>query len=285
MDLTQSELAEHADFDAEGFTLKRLPENLSDGLNTVALGRYELPRKSGEAHLYRINHPLAQAIITQAKNRACPRVRLQFDYQAHGSRISTLEAYRGQSGQLAAKLISISALKDTEQHLLIAAVTDSGEALPADDPEKLLKLPARVLDASAQTSIQTALSSDIDHRRQQLQNDATNRNLGYFEQEVQKLDDWMDDLKHGLEQDIKETDREIKEARRTAATAATLEEKLAWQKKQRELENKRSKQRRELFDKQDEIENQRNRLIEELEEQLKQQVDEEELFFIEWEVI
>ena len=102
---------------------------------------------------------------------------------------------------------------------------------------------------------------------------------------MQKLDDWMDDLKHGLEQDIKETDREIKEARRTAATAATLEEKLAWQKKQRELENKRSKQRRELFDKQDEIENQRNRLIEELEEQLKQQVDEEELFFIEWRLI
>ena len=193
--------------------------------------------------------------------------------------------YRGQSGQLAAKLISISALKDTEQHLLIAAVTDSGEPLQADDPEKLLKLPARVLGATEQTSIQTALEADINRRRQQLQNDATNRNLGYFEQEVQKLDDWMDDLKHGLEQDIKETDREIKEARRTAATAATLEEKLAWQKKQRELENKRSKQRRELFDKQDEIENQRNRLIEELEEQLKQRIDEEELFFIEWEII
>ena len=141
-----------------------------------------------------------------------------------------------------------------------------------------------MLGASAQTSIQTALAADIDRRRQQLQNDATNRNLGYFEQEVQKLDDWMDDLKHGLEQDIKETDREIKEARRTAATAVTLEEKLAWQKKQRELENKRSKQRRELFDKQDEIENHRNRLIEDLEEQLKQEVDEEELFFIEWEM-
>ncbi|WP_312266613.1 SNF2-related protein [Neisseria sp.] len=285
IDLTQSELAEYADFDAEGFTLNSLPENLSDGLNTVALGRYELPRKSGEAHLYRINHPLAQAIIEHAKHRDCPPARLQFDYQAHGSKVSTLEAYRGQSGQLAAKLISISALNDTEQHLLIAAVTDSGEALAADDPEKLLKLPARVLGASTQTNIQTALAADIDRRRRQLQHDATNRNLGYFEQEVQKLDDWMDDLKHGLEQEIKETDREIKEARRTAATAAMLEEKLAWQKKQRELENKRSKQRRELFDKQDEIENQRNRLIEELEEQLKQQVDEEELFFIEWKLV
>ncbi|OOF43787.1 DEAD/DEAH box helicase [Rodentibacter trehalosifermentans] len=282
MDLTQSELAQHADFDEDGFTLKSLPANFSDNLNTIVLGRYELPRKSGEAHLYHINHPLAQAIITQAKNHACPSVRLQFDYSAHGSRISTLEPYRGQSGQLVAKLISISALNSSEQHLLIAAITNSGEPLQADDPEKLLKLPACVLGASTQTSIQTALSDDINRRRQQLQHDATERNLGYFEQEAQKLDDWMDDLKHGLEQEIKETDREIKEARRTAAT---LEEKLAWQKKQRELESKRSKQRRELFDKQDEIENKRNRLIEDLEEQLKQQVDEEELFFIEWEMM
>ena len=63
-----------------------------------------------------------------------------------------------------------------------------------------------------------------------------------------------------------------------------MEEKLSWQKKQRELENKRSRQRRELFDKQDEIEAKRNKLIEDLEENLKQKVEEEELFWIEWEI-
>jgi len=56
------------------------------------------------------------------------------------------------------------------------------------------------------------------------------RNLGYFEQEVQKLDAWADDLKLGIEQEIKEIDRQIKEVRRTAASAPTLEEKLSWQK-------------------------------------------------------
>ena len=63
-----------------------------------------------------------------------------------------------------------------------------------------------------------------------------------------------------------------------------MEEKLSWQRKQRELENKRSRQRRELFDKQDEIEAKRNKLIEDLEENLKQKVKEEELFWIEWEI-
>ncbi len=111
------------------------------------------------------------------------------------------------------------------------------------------------------------------------------RNLGYFEQEVQKLDAWADDLKLGLEQEIKEIDREIKEVRRTAATSPTLEEKLSWQKKQRELERKRSKLRRELFIRQDEVEAQRNDLISQLEVQLQQQVEERTLFTVEWELV
>lgn len=81
---------------------------------------------------------------------------------------------------------------------------------------------------------------------------------------MQKLDAWADDLKLGLEQEIKEIDREIKDVRRTAATSPTLEEKLSWQKKQRELEGRRGKLRRELFDRQDQVEAQRNDLIGEL---------------------
>lgn len=284
MELTRSELGDSSDFYDGGFILNKLPENLSNDLD-IPTGRYELPRKSGEAHLYRITHPLAQAIIERAKKRDCPPVRLTFDYQGHNGRISTLEPYCGQSGQLIAKLISISALGDTEQHILIAAITENGEVLQADDPEKLLRLPARIAETTIKTGFQTTLSDNMAERRQTLLNQATERNLGYFEEEVQKLDDWADDLKQGLEQDIKETDREIKEVRRTVATSATLEEKLSWQKKQRELENKRSRQRRELFDKQDEIEAQRNQLIENLEECLKQKVEEEELFFIEWEMV
>ena len=54
------------------------------------------------------------------------------------------------------------------------------------------------------------------------------------------------------------------------------------QKKQRELEGKRSKLRRELFNRQDEVEAQRNDLISQLEVQLHQRVEERTLFTIEW---
>ena len=137
--------------------------------------------KSGEAYLYRITHPLAQAIIDRAKKtRLSTSTSNFFDYQGHNGRISTLEPYRGRSGQLIAKLISISALGNMEQHILIAAVTENGEVLQADDPEKLLRLPARIAETTTKMGFQTTLSDNMTERRQTLLNQATERNFRLF---------------------------------------------------------------------------------------------------------
>lgn len=286
MELTRAELSDFTAFDDEGFDLRGLPADIeSSGIATIELGRYELPRRSGEAHLYRMNHPLALWIIQQAKDRALDAVRLVFDYAAYGSQISTLKAYRGKAGRLTLKLVSVEALGNQEQHLLVAATTTDGVVLAEEDPEKLLRLPATTQAAAGLFNAPDApLLADVDARKTALLRDINERNLGYFEQEVQKLDAWADDLKLGLEQEIKETDREIKDVRRTAATSPTLEEKLSWQKKQRELEGKRSRLRRELFARQDEVEAQRNDLINQLEQQLEQRIKEHTLFTIEWEL-
>jgi ERCC4-related helicase len=285
MDLTRAELGDCAAFDEEGFNLHRPPAAIeNDEVAVVALGRYELPRRSGDAHLYRVNHPLALWVTQQAKSRVLDGAKLVFDYDAYGTKISTLEPYRGKAGWLTLKLISVEALGNQEQHLLVAANTTDGLLLPEDDPEKLLRLPATMQAAGLFSAADAALLADVEARKNVLLRDINQRNLGYFEQEVQKLDAWADDLKLGLEQEIKEIDREIKEVRRTAATSPTLEEKLSWQKRQRELEGKRSKLRRELFIRQDEVEAQRNDLISQLEVQLQQQIEERALFTIEWEL-
>jgi hypothetical protein len=208
-----------------------------------------------------------------------------FDYKTYGTQISTLKAYRGKNGWLTLKLISVEALGNQEQHLVVAASTVDGVALAEDDPEKLLRLPATAHSVGLFNVADATLLADMEARKTVLLREINERNLGYFEQEVQKLDAWADDLKLGLEQEIKEIDREIKEVRRTTATSPTLEEKLAHQKRQRELEGKRGKLRRELFARQDEVEAQRNDLINQLEVQLQQQVEERTLFTIEWELV
>ncbi|MEW6694176.1 MAG: SNF2-related protein [Pseudomonadota bacterium] len=284
MDLTRAELDGCADFDDDGFNLRCAPDGIeASGLAGIELGRYELPRRSGEAHLYRIHHPLAQWVLQQAKSRKLDGAKLVFDYEGYGTKVSTLEPYRGKAGWLTCRLLIVEALGNREEHLLVAAITNDGVALAEDDPEKLLRLPATTQAAGLfHNEGNASLSADVENRRSKLLRKINQRNLGYFEQEVQKLDAWADDLKLGLEQEIKEIDREIKEVRRTAATSPTLEEKLSWQKKQRELESKRSKLRRELFDRQDEVEAQRNDLIGQLEAQLQQQVEERTLFTVEW---
>jgi Superfamily II DNA/RNA helicases, SNF2 family len=77
MELTRYELGDSAEFldGQSAFRLKSCPFP-----GDIPLGLYELPRRSGEAHLYRLAHPLAQHVLTQAKGRALPPAEIVFDY-------------------------------------------------------------------------------------------------------------------------------------------------------------------------------------------------------------
>ncbi len=106
------------------------------------------------------------------------------------------------------------------------------------------------------------ISHEISYRR--------NRLIAKIEAEAEKLDGWADDLKLGLEREIKEFDRQIREVRKTSMAALTLEEKLAGQKQIKALESERGKRRRALFDAQEQIDQRRDKLIEEIEGKLQQ---------------
>ena len=287
MQLTLGELGDAAEPSDEGaFDLIRVPPGAPADLPT---GRYELPRRSGEAHIYRLQHPLAQWLLNRASQRQLSPARLRFDYAAYGGQVATLKALRGRAGWLTVRLLTVQALEEREQHLIVAGVTDDGSALPEQDAEKLLRLPATEqsagLFATAVASTADALEQDATARKQALLREARQRQLRFFELEVQKLDCWADDLKFGLEQRIKDVDREIKDVRRSATVSPTLDEKLSWQKRQRDLEAERNRLRRDLFDRQDEVERQRSAVIEELEGRLAQRVDEQTLFTVGWELV
>ena len=126
----------------------------------------------------------------------------------------------------------------------------------------------------------TRSSSDFLGPQSAIQQTISRRNAQFFEAETDKLDGWPDDLKISLEREIKELDRQIKEARRTATAALTLEEKLAGQKQIKALESQRNAKRRTLFDAQDEIDRRREQLIAEIEGKLQQRMSQEKLFSI-----
>jgi adenine-specific DNA-methyltransferase len=122
-------------------------------------------------------------------------------------------------------------------------------------------------------------------QQQRIQDGIAVRNAEIFEAEADKLDGWADDLKLGLEREIKELDKQIKEARRAAVAAVSLEAKLAAQKQMKTMESHRSTKRRSLFDAQDEIDRKRGELIAAIERKLDQKVRLEPLFTIRWSVV
>jgi ERCC4-related helicase len=282
MDLTRAELQDHATFDELGFDLHGLPPGLP--MPHTEPGRYDWPHNGGGGHLYRIGHPLAQALIDHAKARRLPTGRLRLDYQAHGTRLLTLEPLRGSSGWLSLSVLTVHAMGTAEDHLLLAAVDASGQPLTTEDADKLLRLPATVEPPDLLSDAPPQLQAAFESQRVSTMAAINQRNLGYFEAEMLKLDAWADDLKSGLESEVQELDREIKEVRRTAVVAATLEEKLHWQKKQRELEDQRSQLRRRIFDRQDEIDLERSNLIGTLEGRLAAMSSSELVFTIAWQL-
>jgi adenine-specific DNA-methyltransferase len=123
--------------------------------------------------------------------------------------------------------------------------------------------------------VQTQRQTDIRHQ-------VSERNALFYEAEAAKLDGWADDLKVGLEREIKEFDRQLKETRRASITALTLEEKLASQKQIKAIESQRNEKRRTLFEAQDQVDHQRSRLIEVIEGKLALTKSEKSLFVIRW---
>jgi adenine-specific DNA-methyltransferase len=282
MHLTRHELDGKADFfNQVAFDLYQRPTGAGD---SIPLGRYELPRQSGDAFTYRLGHPLADAVIAQAKQRPLPTAMITFDYSAHDGKITILKPLLGQQGALSLSLLRVTALEQVEEYLLFAAVTDDGAPLDKEQAERLLSLPGRV--TQPEVTLPAAMIDPLDSltklqeaERHQI---ITKRNAAFFEAETEKLDRWAEDLKVVLEREIKELDRQIREAKRAATAGLTLEEKLAGQKQVKELEKLRSQKRRSLFEAQDQVDEQRDRLIAEIEGKLEQESELKPLFTISW---
>ena len=276
------------------------PEATTTGATTgtVPLGTYRLhpPHPPGPAgapadvvaegwHLYRPAHPLAEALIAQARDRALPCRELRLDYGRRGARVSVVERLQGQSGWLRVEQFTVSAL-DVEDSLLFAGVTDDGQVLDAETCEKLLTIPAT---AGGEVDLGPDVGPVLDRvtaaQRGRVVAGAQRRNERFFDAESDKLDRWADDLKDNLERELRALDGEIREAKKAKRQAADLQAKIAAQKRENELEQKRHQKKRTLFEAQDEIEQRKERLVAEVEARLSQHESHSELFTIRWHVV
>lgn len=275
LDLTRHELSADAEFDTD---LRRFRYKGP----LAHAGTYNVDWKDAEAcdeSFYRLEHPLAQKLLSDAMARPLPLANVTFTYASRVGRISAIEPFLGKSGWLDLTKVTVASV-ETDEALVFSARLDDGTEVDNELCGKLLSLDGVVGDSvDAATEGLTAIK---EARVKEVIAEVERRNARHFDEEVLKLDRWAEDLKFGLEKEIKDLDREMKEIRRAAALAQALAEKLEAQKTLKGLDEKRRTKRRELFDAQDTIDQRRDDLIKEIEKQLGHKVSVQSLFAIRW---
>ena len=134
-------------------------------------------------------------------------------------------------------------------------------------------------------AIEETFKESLFSLKQNILNENALRNNNFFDVEIDKLDQWADDMKISLEKEIKDIDAEIKLKKIEAKKTLNLELKVKSQREIKELENKRSDKRKRLFQAQDEIDERKENLLSEIEQRLNQKIIETELFTIRWKII
>ncbi len=280
--LAKTELADIAEFEASGtvFDLKSSPDD-----SHAAVGTYNFDWRladSKDQHFFAETSPLASWVVNKALGRDLDNNEtLELDYKSYPFKVSALEPHIGKCGWVAAEKITVSSVED-EEFIAITAITDSGEVLDAELSERLMAIPCLTVSTCQAQMPKEQLENLIVRQRDAVARKLDERNAVYFDEETGKLDSWADDLKFGLETEIKQLDKDIKEAKKAASVSMSLASKLEHQKQLRELEQSRNAKRRSLYEAQDSIDEQRDTLIKKVEKQLQCTVNNTKLFAVRW---
>lgn len=271
-------LQPYARFDniAHSFVLETNPF----GDEHIHNGPYRMGRNVEDANTYRIGHPLAQQVLQQCLMLETPASEVTFQLSKSGKKISILNPHLGQAGWQVCAKFSVQSF-EAEDHILLAAVQDDGQILDEDACKRLFDLPAVVGETVLPVPV-PALEAQLQEQQNKVLEEVNQRNNRWLDQETDKLDRWSEDKKFALEQEIKDLDQQIREAKRSSTAAITLADKLVHQRTLKSLQAVRNEKRKDLFAAQDEVEARRDTLISEIEARMTKGQQSEVIFTIRW---
>lgn len=278
--ITKFELAKHAKFDDDymTFLLKAPPDGIK-----AAPGSYFMSKQGIDGYRYRLGHPLAQQLLSIAASRRLNGTELIFDYTAWPQKAVAIEPFVGNSGTLVAHKLSVRGADD-QDHIILATMMDDGRRIDPKAALRLFDLPVRK-NGSTSLCAPEALSRTIEADRQTILDEMATRQSAWFDDEMEKLDNWAEDKRAGLKADLKDLDDQIKALKKEIRQAGNLPDKLVRQREARVLEVKRDEAWRAYDAAAKEIEVQKDGLLDQVEERLGQSVSDEELFIIKFQIV
>ena len=235
---------------------------------------------------YRIGDPLAQFMLTGLKSVSVPVSEVTLDYSNSPLNVAFIKRLVGQSGWLKVEQLTIDSF-EKEDILLHACITDKGETIPSDIAEYMLRLPGSEdsLNVELSETVATALADAITAQRAEITAANAERNNNFFEEEMEKLDNWADDVKAGLEKELRDLDAEIKLRKSESKKTSRLDEKVRVQRLIKDLEKRRSEKRLNLYQAQDDVDSKKEELLSKVEAMLAQKIEQTKLITFHWKII
>ena len=157
-----------------------------------------------------------------------------FDYTAWPQTAVAIEALVGKTGTLVAHKLSVRGADD-QDHIILAAMTDDGARLDPKTAMRLFELPCAQKGCNRSSSLPEAVKQTVESERKTILDEMAARQSTWFDEEMDKLDNWAEDKRAGLKADLKELDEQIKMLKKEIRQTGNLPDKLALQRQARML--------------------------------------------------
>jgi adenine-specific DNA-methyltransferase len=250
---------------------------------TFPSGRYQIhPDSSTPAHVYRIQHPLAQYCIAEAKALTPASAKLTFVYTGL-PKMSRVESFIGASGWLSISILSAASYALTEDLIIACALLDDGSVLDPDIALQLFSCDAALSSLSSRPP--ASLADEHELALNATIQSLKDRNHKYFGEEFDKLELWASDLKNVLDKELANLEQKMSEEMRASAFSTSLEERLEHTRTFHRLERQRNDKRKKIFEAQDDISAKRDAHITDIEKSLQIEDSSTLLFTIRFEIV
>jgi len=239
-ELARYQLGESATFrdDSREFTLSGNPYEGED----IHPGPYRMAKNVEDANTFRVGHPLAQRMLTAASGLRPTPADVAFDYTESAKNIAVLEPLVGKAGWLTCYQLTLSAL-ETEDAIIVGGFGDDGEPLSPEQARRLFDVSGSVgATVEIPADVSSRLTNTAAAEEQGLLDSLEQRNLRWYQREIDKLERWLADRDVTLRADLDKLEAKIAETRRAAAAAPSVPKRMEIQQEVRKLEKKRSEE-------------------------------------------
>jgi len=218
-------LKNYAEFSNDSFHLKSTPPFASDS----STGKYSYSKEVFAQHEYRMNHPLAEAVLNKAKELETPDGDIEFIYTGAHNKISVLENYVGGEGILTVKKYTRESDVQSEEYYLVLANTISGAEIPSEVAVKLLNLPAKF---SQKQISYTDFSKTEKDEIEKIEDETKQRDNLLMNEEFVRIEARANDIRRGFRLKIKKLEADIRQLKKDYRLETDIKKKLDIQRQQ-----------------------------------------------------